>query len=850
MEQVQNGQGFAQLGLDFLGAIRLVSRLSEKLGVHIDASELYDTPTIDALALLLSGEKPTNMRRAPASRGHVDEPIAIIGMACRFPGERQDLAGFWDLMSQGRDAISLADGRSSFDALGAQLPDETVQTVCRGGFVSDIDRFDAAFFQIAPVEAIGMDPQQRMVLEVAWSALEHAGLDPKELRGRPVGVFIGISVSDYSHLLSAEGLEGANLYAGAGNASSVAAGRLSYVLGGEAEMALAGAVNAILRPDVSVAFARARMLSPDGRCKTFDASADGYVRGEGCGVVVLKRLSDAERDGDPILAVIKGSAVNQDGASAGLTVPSGPAQQRAIAEALDRAGLLPEEIDYLEAHGTGTALGDPIEMRAVAAAYGVGRPADRPLLVGSVKTNIGHLESASGMAGLIKAVLSLRHGLVPKHLNFSTPSPHIDWAHLPVRVASEPTKLPESLNRPWRAGVSAFAFCGTNAHVILENYGQQEGSGLAFLGARRQIAPRLPKELLGYATGDEKLLPRPVRVLPLSGKTAGALRDLAGRWRDWLATQRDGTGANSTALRERLSDGAYTAGVGRSHFAHRAAVVFGETEQLETRLAALAEADDEALAADGISGVATCERRSTGLARIGFLYTGQGSQWIGMGCGLYETEPVFRAVLDRCETVVLALRGASLLDVMFGRAGASGSLDDTSWTQPALYALEAGLTALWASLGVRPSVVMGHSVGELAAAYAAGVYSLEDGMRFAALRGSLMGALPANAGAMLAVFAPAERIAAVLAAHPELSLAADNGAHRVVSGPVAAIDALQAALSAERLRAERLRTSHAFHSQLMDPILDELERALEGVAHLDAADDPDLQCQRARGRSF
>ena len=333
VEQVQNGQGFAQLGLDSLGAIRLVSRLSEKLGVHIDASELYDTPTIDALALLLSGEKPTNMRQAPASRGHVDEPIAIIGMACRFPGERQDLAGFWDLMSQGRDAISLADGRSSFDALGAQLPDETVRTVRRGGFVADIDRFDAAFFQIAPVEAIGMDPQQRMVLEVAWSALEHAGLDPKELRGRPVGVFIGISVSDYSHLLSAEGLEGANLYAGAGNASSVAAGRLSYVLGlegpavavdtacssslvavhqacsalqrGEAEMALAGAVNAILRPDVSVAFARARMLSPDGRCKTFDASADGYVRGEGCGVLVLKRLSDAERDGDPILAVIQ-----------------------------------------------------------------------------------------------------------------------------------------------------------------------------------------------------------------------------------------------------------------------------------------------------------------------------------------------------------------------------------------------------------------------------------------------------------------------------------------------------------------------------------------------------------------
>lgn len=864
VEHVRADQGFAQLGLDSLGAIRLVARLSESLGIQIDASELYDAQTIADLALLLSGEQAANAPRRMITKGQADEPIAIVGMACRFPGERHNLAGFWDLLAEGRSAVSTAEGRSSFDALESELTNDLLETVRRGAFLSDIDRFDAEFFQIAPVEGVRMDPQQRLVLEVAWSALEHAGMDPKELQRRPVGVFIGISANDYAHLIAAEGTEGANLYSGAGNALSMAAGRLSYVLGlegpavavdtacssslvalhqacaalrrGEAELALAGAVNAILRPDVTIAFARARMLSADGLCKTFDAAADGYVRGEGCGVLVLKRLADAERDGDPILAVIRGSAVNQDGASAGLTVPHGPAQERVIEEALARAGVGPEDVDYLEAHGTGTELGDPIEVRAAARAYGRGRDPARPLLIGSVKTNIGHLEAAAGVAGLIKATLALHYGVIPQHLNFTTPSPHIDWANLPVRVTSEPTALPQGLDRPWRAGVSSFGFSGTNAHVILESYGRPSAEGAGTLAARRRLVglPTGAPAQAGRTERHEAVGPRAVRVLPLSGKTAGALRDLTGLWGAWVSQRREAAAGAPEGLWEILSDGAYTAGVGRSHFGHRAAIAFGDAQELAGRLAALAEADDLALATDALSGVATGTRAaSSGAARIGFLYTGQGSQRIGMGRGLYETEPVFRATLDRCEAVISELRGASLLDVMFGRAGAAGSLDDTAWTQPALYALEAGLTALWASLGVRPSVVMGHSVGELAAAYAAGVYSLEDGLRFAAARGALMGALPtmgSDGGAMLAIFAPAERVRAALAAHPDLSLAADNGAHQVGSGPVAAIEALSGALSSAGVRFERLRTSHAFHSKLMDPILEDLERALDGVA--------------------
>ena len=450
------------------------------------------------------------------------------------------------------------------------------------------------------------------------------------------------------------------------------------------------------------------MLAPDGRCKTFDAAANGYVRGEGCGMVVLKRLSDAERDGDRVLGVLLGSAVNQDGASAGLTVPNGPAQERVIGEALARAGVEPSSVDYLEAHGTGTELGDPIEVEAAASMYREGRDPERPLLLGTVKTNIGHLEGAAGVAGLIKAVLAMREGWIPKHLHFERPNPRIGWEGLPVRVVSEGEAWPESSGRPFRAAVSSFGYSGTNAHVIVE-------------GWERRPAP--PAEEPGYPE-------RAHRVLPLSGKTPGALQELAGRYREWLT--------EDSPLSDLLSDMAWTAGVGRSHFGHRAGLVFGDADSLREQLEAVASGETAA----GRGG------------KVGFLYTGQGSQWAGMGRELYESEPEFREVLERCEEVVREERGESLLSVLFGDVE---GLDRTEWTQPALYALQGGLTALWAGVGVRPGVVFGHSVGELAAAQASGVFGLEEGLRFALRRGELMGSLPSG-GAMAAVFAPRDRV--------------------------------------------------------------------------------------------
>ena len=557
---------------------------------------------------------------------------------------------------------------------------------------------------------------------------------------------------------------------------------------GEADVALAGGVNAVLLGGVNAALEAAGMLSPGGRCRTFDAAADGYVRGEGCGIVVLKRLADAVAAGDRVLGVLLGSAVNQDGASAGLTIPNGPAQQQVLADAVARAGIEPASVDYLEAHGTGTELGDPIEMQAALEVYGQGRAPDRPLLVGSVKTNVGHLETAAGVAGLIKAVLSLRAGVIPKHLHFERPNPRMDWEELPVRVTAEATPWPAVENRPRRAAVSSFGISGTNAHVVVEGHFEpaaatERGAGETPLGARRH------------------------RLLPLSARTADALRALAGRYRRRLTED------------SALADVAWTASTGRTHFAHRAGLVFRDPASLSEQLEVL----EEGLAADVGSGSAA-DAAGFSAPKLAFLYTGQGSQWAGMGRDLYETEPVARDVLDRCEEVVRAERGESLLGVMFGdgEGGDAGALDRTEWTQPALYALQAAVTALWRSVGVGPGVVFGHSVGEIAAAHAAGVFGLEEGLRFAARRGALMGSLPGG-GAMAAVFASSDRVRELLG--DGVSLAADNGAHQVVSGPEAAVAALSRDLAAAGVRVERLRTSHAFHSELMDPVLEELTAA-------------------------
>ena len=787
------------------------------------------------------------------------QPIAIVGMACRFPGG-EGLASYWRQLEEGRCTVT--EGRPGSVAgapIAGSRPGSEAQDARRwGSFVREIDRFDADFFRIAPVEARLLDPQQRMLLETSWHALEEAGIDPSRLVETRTGVYAGISTSDYRALLAAGGEQDSGLYAVSGVSGSTAIGRVAFVLGlqgpaiavdtacssslvalhqacvalqqGEADLALAGGVNAILAPSVTEATSKAGMLAPDGRCKTFDASANGFVRGEGCGIVVLKRLANAEADGDRIWAVIPGSAVNHDGASAGLTVPNGPAQEKVIAEALARAGLEPADVDYLEAHGTGTELGDPIEVHAASSTYGSGRRAGRPLLIGSVKTNIGHLESAAGVAGLIKVVLSMDRGVIPKHLHFRNPNPRIAWEHLPVEVTSEALPWPSFADRPWRAGLSSFGFSGTNAHMLIEAYGRPRGRSAQTMpsfskrGLAVDVPVSLPAQAPALAAGQGPLAPREQRLLPLSGRSSKAVRELASRYLAWLQG-RESEALGEEESRALLADMAWTAGLGRTHFDRRAGLVCGDLAELRSGL-------EEVVAGREIA-------RAAQEPQVAFVFTGQGSQWAGMGRWLYEREPVARAVLDRCEQVMQELRGASLLDVMFGEPSAAGSLDETEWTQPTLYALECALAAQWASVGVRPAAVLGHSVGEIAAAQAAGVFGLEDGLRFATARGESMGSLPTEgpaAGAMLAVFAPQQRVAEALAEHNAgaagagLSLAADNGTHRVVSGPRAELEAIAEHFEPAGVRVAWLNTSHAFHSALMDPALDDIEGALEAVA--------------------
>ncbi len=776
--------------------------------------------------------------------GKRDQPIAIIGMACRFPAA-PDISAFWRLLEAGGNAVSECVPGSGSGRWGLLFPADAAQSEgCRfGAFVDDIDQFDAAFFRISPVEAQLLDPQQRMMLETSWEALEDAGIDPEGLRETLTGVYAGISNDEYRMLVvdSNKPADAAScLYALSGTNLNGASGRVSFVLGlrgpakaidaacassmvsvhdavadlqqGKADLAIAGGVQAILNGRIYELRADAMMLSPDGQCKTFDASANGYVRGEGCGVVVLKRLAEAEADGDRIWAVIRGAAVNHGGAGTGLTVPNAPGLEEVIETALSDAGIAPSDVDYLEAHGTGTTVGDPIEINAVANVYGKGRAADQSLLIGSVKTNVGHLESAAGVAGIIKAALVLKRGVIPKHLHFRNPNPSLDWDRLPLHVTSSMMDLPRRSGRPRFAGVNSFGISGTNAHIVLEEYRASSDAPIA-VGSGKPVAVSLPQTMEGLPLPRQGTRSRQVRLLPLSGKSDGALRDLGRRYLSWL----DEYASEGEAT---LADMAWTASVGRSHFDCRAGVVFCDLESLRARLGSLTEADGGASSRTPV--------------RLAFAYAGQGSQWVGMGQSLYESEPAARAVLDRCEAVFLQERGVSLLDVMFGRSEGKENLGDTEWEQPALYALECALTALWSSVGVCPDVVVGHSIGEIAAAQAAGVFSLEDGMRFAAARGALMSQM--EEGGMAAVFAPAERVATAVEeanaafAGPGLSISGYNGAHQVVSGPVAGIEAISKRFELEGVRVRRLNTTKAFHSALAEPILHELEAFFNGVA--------------------
>ena len=801
-----------------------------------------------------SPESSAKQRGAPESRIQkgFNQPIAIVGMACRFPGA-PDLPAFWRLLDAGVNAVSEGEPGSGIGRTG-QLFSETVQSkACRfGAYLDGLDQFDPGFFRISPVEAQLLDPQQRLMLETCWRALEDAGMDPDRLKGSRTGVYAGISNNDYRGVILEAGQTAepaASLYTVTGTSFNTAIGRVAFALDlegpamavdtacssslvaihqavsglqrSETDLALAGGVHTILSGRLMELRANAGMLSPDGRCATFDADANGYVRGEGCGIVVLKRLSEAEADGDRIWGVIRSTSLNQDGASPGLTVPNGAAQERCIEEALRRAGILPSQVDYVEAHGTGTEVGDPIELQATGTAYGKGREADRPLLIGSVKTNFGHLESAAGVAGLIKVILAMQQGMIPKHLHFQNPTPQVDWTKLPLQVTAKPTAWPCHSNRSPIAGVSGFGWSGTNAHVVVEGYGEPDDTGLDArhgpAGAAQPVTVALPTPVAGLSVPHEQLAARQTRFLPLSGKSDGVLRDLAKQYLTWLDEQKH---SSEYALESLLADMAWTAGAGRSHFSHRAGVVFHDAASLRDQLNQLAEANK----GPGL--------RTT--TKVAFAYTGQASQWVGMGEALYASEPVVWAVLDRCDAVLRETRGASLLDVMFGREGSAGDLHDMAWTQPAIYALECALTALWASVGIRPDVVFGHSLGELAAAQAAGVFSLEDGLRFAATRGALMASLP-EAGAMAAVFAPASRVAAAVREQnaadgdTSVSIAADNGSHQVVSGRIKGVEAISERFLSENVMVNRLNTTLGAHSALVEPALDDLEAALAEV---------------------
>ncbi len=750
------------------------------------------------------------------------DPIAVIGIGCRFPGGANSPEQYWQLLLDGKDAIVEMASADRWDTTAYYDADPEApgkMTVQHGGFLNDVDQFDAQFFGISPREAAVLDPQQRLLLEVSWEALENAGIVPSTLHNSQTGVYVGITTSEYEKLCLQSDIAMQNdnthvAYMGTGNDTCAAAGRLSYTLGltgpsmsvntacssslvathlaceslrhRTSNLALAGGVNLTLIPDIYVVFSKAGMLSPDGRCKTFDAAANGYVRGEGCGILVLKRLSDAVAEGDNVLAVIRGSAVNQDGRSSGLTVPNGPAQQAVIRQALNNSGIEPAQVGYVEAHGTGTSLGDPIEVGALGEVF---RGREQPLLIGSAKTNIGHLESGAGAAGLIKTVLSLQHGKIPPNLHFHQPSPHIAWDKLPVKVVTECTAWPSERRI---AGVSSFGYSGTNSHVVLE------------------AAPTLDQA----AASD---LERPLHLLTLSARTREALGSIAEKY---AAHLQDHT--------VNLADWCATANAHRTPFSHRLAVTAANADAMRDQLTAFA--------AGAESQVQTGSEHDLAHARIAFLFTGQGSQYVGMGRELYDTQPTFRAALAACNELLKPHLEYALLDVLYPQqaeaAVPEGLINETAYTQPALFAIEYALASLWLSWGIQPAVMLGHSVGEYAAACVAGVFSLDDACRLIAARGRLMQALPRNGG-MLAVRADQTRVAALISPYADsVSLAAINGSNSVViSGESTALQAIAAELETVGISTRALTVSHAFHSPLMEPMLAEFAAVADSIQY-------------------
>ena len=817
--EIDTREPLASYGLGSTEAVGLAGELAEWLGRDLSAALVYEHPTIEALAQHLAGSP--DVPKAAIGEGRDGdangEQIAIIGLGCRFPGAN-DARAFWRLLRDGGDAIREVPP-DRFDQHAFYDPDPAIPGKMNtrwGGFLDQVDQFDARFFGISPREASRTDPQQRLLLEVTWEALQDAGQVPENLVGSPVGVFIGIATNDYGRL-QCDDLERIDAYSGTGNALSIAANRISYIFdfrgpslaidtacssslvavhlaccslrNGESTLALAGGVNVILSPAIAINFTKAGAMAPDGRCKTFDAGANGYVRSEGAGVVVLKPLSNALADGDPIYAVIRGSAVNQDGRSNGLMAPNPLAQEAVLREAYRQAGVPPGEVQYVEAHGTGTFLGDPIEANALGTVLGVERPPGRPCAVGSAKTNLGHLEAAAGVAGLIKVALSLRNREIPPSLHFETPNPHIRFDQLSLRVQTTLTPWPTAPG-PALAGVSSFGFGGTNAHVVLEE---------------------APPDIAGMAWAERRT---GAHLLPLSARDPQALRSLVRAYQNFLAAPEAAAS---------LPNICYTASVRLGHHDHRLAVTGNSPAQLVDSLEAF-------LGGETRPGLSSGRKLSARRRKLAFVFPGQGGQWLGMGQRLMGGEAVFREVIERCDQAMRPYGDWSLVAELAATDATLSRLNEIDIVQPAIFAIQVALAALWRSWGVVPDAVVGHSMGEVAAAHIAGVLSFDDAVRVICDRSRLVKPTIGQ-GAMATVELSIEEARRVLVGvEDRVSVAASNGpTSTVLSGDPGALAVIMDQLQRDDIFCRLVKVDFASHSPQMEPLRADLLRALEDV---------------------